>query len=319
MRYDLQSSQTDSLGNDFTRLYSGKGRTYDFYVGYGHNLINKIERQRYVKTLSVGANVAYRFGQMRYGEVLTLADNSTSLSARRNSTLRVNDMVFTLGTQYRTCINCPATDTVAVSPTYLTLGLFGGTPANFNSTVSSVFDRFYISGSNIVTVDTISSTDAGKTKLNMPAQFGFGAMIGNEVKWNAGIDFKYTLWEGFNGIEQGQRLKNSFRIGGGVEYRPNLLGPGFIRRTQYRIGGYYDSGYLDINGQSISEFGMTFGMGIPMRPLNKGLDQLNIGVAAGSRGTTSDGLLQETFIQVSVGFLLNSTGNDRWFQKRKYD
>ncbi len=335
MRYDLQSNHTDSSGANFTRLYSGRGRTYDLYAGYSHIVFQKDTNYTLLQNLSLGANVAYRFGQMRYGEVLTLADNNTSLSARRNATLRVNDLVVTVGAQYRLCLNCPVTpeDSVALKasldaagktvekwqPIYITFGAYGGTPSNFNSNVSSVFDRFVVSGSNVTTLDTISSTDGEKIKLKMPAQFGFGAMIGNDVKWNIGLDFKYTLWDGFNGISDNNPLKNSFRVGGGIEYRPNIEGRGFVRRTQYRVGGYYDSGYLDINGQNISEFGMTLGLGIPLRPLNKGFDQVNIGLAAGSRGTTSSGLLQETFVKVSVGILLNSAGADRWFVKRKYD
>lgn len=338
VRYDLQSNVTDSLGNTYSRLYSGKGRTYDFYVGYGKNVFQKFDNTKItqLKALSFGANMSYRFGQTRYGEVLALADNGTSLSARRNTTLRVNDLVFTIGTQYRTCINCPETreDSIAVKarldstgrsfdkrhPVYVTVGAYGGTPTNLNSRVSSVFDRFFVSGTSVVTIDTISSTEESKIKLNMPAQFGFGAVIGDEIKWNAGIDFKYTFWNGFNGLDNSEPLVNSIRVGAGFEFRPNIEGPGFIRRTQYRLGGYYDSGYLNIDEQRISEFGMTFGLGLPIRPVKKGFDQLNIGVVAGSRGTTANGLLQETFIKVSIGFLINAgSGYDNWFRKPKYN
>lgn len=337
MRYDLQGSYTDSFANNYTRLYSGKGRTYDFYVGYGVNVLQKDTNRTLLQTLSLGANVAYRFGQMRYGEVLTLSDGGTSLSARRNSNLRVNDLVVTLGAQYRTCLNCPVTaadsiawkeklnidstvnKTVRWHPTYLTLGLYGGTPSNFNSNISSVFDRFYVSGNNVVSVDTVSSTADEKIKLRMPAQVGFGAVIGDDIKWNLGLDLKYTFWNGFEGFKSSENYNNSFRVGLGLEYRPDITGNGFIRRTQYRVGGYYDTGYLNLSGENISEYGMTFGVGVPMRPKGKGFDQLNLGVEAGSRGTTSNGLLQETFVRVSIGFVLNAGTYDNWFIKRKYD
>ncbi len=324
MRYDLQSATTDSLNNTYTRLYSGKGRTYDFYAGY-----SKAATIRYKQVLSFGVNAAYRFGQLRYGEVLTLADNGTSLSARRNSTLRVNDLSVTVGAQYRICFSCP--DTLVTndaqkkaesekSHVYLTVGAYGGTPSNLNSSVSSVFDRFYVSGSSVVTVDTVSSTDEAKVKLGMPAQFGLGATLSDDHKWLVGFDVKYTFWNSFTGVSDAAPLVNSFRFGAGVELCPDYKGKGFHRRTQYRVGGYYDSGYLDISNQRIVEYGMTFGLGIPLKPKDKGEEKLNIGFAAGSRGTTSSGLLQETFIQVSIGFLINaSSGYDNWFRKRKYD
>ncbi|CAN5305795.1 membrane protein [soil metagenome] len=321
MRYDLQGNYTDSSGSDYSRLYSGKGRTYDFYTGYGHNFVFKdtlgIDRH----SLSLGINAAYRFGQLRYGEVLTLADDPNALSARRNATLRVSDVIITVGAQYRTCLNCGAVKDTSkhTKPLMLTLGVYGGTPTNMKSSLSSVFDRFYISGSNVITIDTITNTDDGKIKLNMPAQMGFGATLGDYSRWQIGFDIKYTMWNGFKGLNQTEALKNSLRVGGGLEFVPNDQGRGFVRRSRYRVGGYFDSGYLDINGQSISEYGMTFGVGVPMRPLNRGRDMLNIGLEAGSRGTTSNGLLQESFIRVSIGIVLNSATYDTWFQKRKYE
>jgi len=323
MRYDLQSSTTDSLGNDYTRLYSGKGRTYDFYLGYSKATIINFRN-----VLSFGTNVAYRFGQLRYGEVLTLSDGGNSLSARRNSTLRVSDVVVTVGAQYRTCFSCP--DTLVTDPIqieaeqnkkhlYLTVGAYGGSPSNISSNISSTFDRFYISGSSVVTVDTVSSTDDTKMKLRLPAQFGLGATLGDDIKWTVGLDLKYTFWNGFNSLSGGEPLQNSFRFGGGIELCPNISGKGFVRRTRYRLGGYYDSGHLSISNKSIVEYGMTFGLGIPLKPKGKGEERLNIGFAAGSRGTTSNGLLQETFIKVSIGILLNaSAGYDNWFKKAKY-
>lgn len=338
MRYDMQGTYTDTLGNSFSRLYSGAGRTYDLTAGYAVNVFHKLDSsgRNELKSLSLGVNAAYRFGQLRYGEVLTINDGS-SLSARRNTTLRMSDVVVTVGAQYKTCLNCPitATDTSNLKKkieqdstgkkfddwraTYMTVGFYGGIPSNLNSSYSSVFDRFYVAGSNVVTIDTVSSSGESKIKLNMPVQFGGGITFGDNIKWLVGLDVKYTMWDGFNSLNQGSGFRNSLRIGGGLQLTPDVEGKGFIRRTQYRVGGYYDSGYLDINGNTISEFGMTFGLGLPMRPLGKGFDMLNIGLQAGSRGTTSNGLLQESFVRVSIGFLLNSAGYDSWFRKTKYD
>ncbi len=327
MRYDLQGNYSDTLGNEFSRLYSGKGRTYDLYVGYGYNFVFKDALPKSDTTgnrhsLAIGANASYRFGQLRYGEVLTLTNDPFALSSRRNTTVRVSDVVVTLGTQFRTIINWKTAMDTSIKdrpdPLLLTLGLYGGTPSNLSSGINSVFDRFYIAGSNVVTVDTIANTDDGKIKLNMPAQIGFGATLGDQNKWQVGFDVKYTFWNGFAGLNQAEPLKNSLRIGGGIEFRPNDQGKGFIRRTQYRVGGYYDSGYLDIRNQSISEYGLSFGMGIPMGSRPR-MNKLNLGVEAGSRGTAAGGLVQETFVRVSIGIVLNSSSYDTWFVKRKYD
>lgn len=326
VRYDLQGSFSDSLGNNYSRLYSGNGRTYDLYAGYGHNFIIKqatgVEDKKGDRhSISVGANAAYRFGQLRYGEVLTLSNDPNALSSRKNTTLRVSDVVVTVGTQFRTVLNWAASNDTAgkAKPLMLTVGVYGGTPTNLNSSVTSIFDRFYVAGANVITIDTIGSAEETKTKINMPAQFGFGATLGDYTKWQLGFDVKYTAWNGFEGVTQETPLKSSVRLGLGMEYRPDIAGKGFVRRSQYRLGGYYDTGYMDIRGQTIAEYGMTFGVGVPLRPLNRGRDILNIGFEAGSRGTTAAGLLQESFIRVSIGFVLNAATYDNWFQKRKYD
>ena len=69
---------------------------------------------------------------------------------------------------------------------------------------------------------------------------------------------------------------------------------------------------LNINGESISEFGISFGLGIPSGGL---FSNINTTVELGKRGTTDANLVEENFVNFQISLSLN----DRWFIKRKYN
>jgi hypothetical protein len=69
-----------------------------------------------------------------------------------------------------------------------------------------------------------------------------------------------------------------------------------------------------INSSSINEFGISFGLGLPIGRTS-GFSNANVGFELGQRGTQDNGLIRETFFNFSVGLSLNDT----WFIKRKYN
>ena len=102
---------------------------------------------------------------------------------------------------------------------------------------------------------------------------------------------------------------SSFNIGGFVI--PNYRSfNSYWSRVVYRAGARFENTGLKINGESINEFGISFGVGLPMGRL---LSNTNIGFEYGQLGTTNADLVQENFFNVQISLSLN----DRWFQKRK--
>jgi len=55
---------------------------------------------------------------------------------------------------------------------------------------------------------------------------------------------------------------------------------------------------------------MNFGLGLPV-----GNSSINLGFEFGKKGTTSNGLIEENYFNLSVGLSLS----DIWFKKRKID
>ena len=69
---------------------------------------------------------------------------------------------------------------------------------------------------------------------------------------------------------------------------------------------------LDLRGETINEYGISFGVGLPIGRL---FSNVNIGFELGSKGTTSQGLVKENFFNTFISLSLN----DRWFEKRYID
>jgi len=85
----------------------------------------------------------------------------------------------------------------------------------------------------------------------------------------------------------------------------------YLKRISYRVGSRWEHTGLVLKNQAIKDFGINFGLGLPVG----GLSKINIGFEWGQLGTANDGLLKENYTNISIGFSLS----DVWFIKRKYD
>jgi hypothetical protein len=79
----------------------------------------------------------------------------------------------------------------------------------------------------------------------------------------------------------------------------------------YRVGARYNNSYLNLYDTQISEYGISFGVGFPMKKSKTGID---LSVEIGRRGTTKNNLIQENFINFSLGVSIQEI----WFYKRQY-
>jgi hypothetical protein len=175
-------------------------------------------------------------------------------------------------------------------------------------------------------LDTLSENFHQNANIRIPATLQFGIMASRGIKWKAGVDFKFQPWSKYKGYEDNaaSKLENSWRVAFGGEFLPNDKNfSKFFSRMKYRAGFDYTRTNIRVNNQSINEFGINFGLGIPLIitiPNDQGLLQkvyiyaFNIGLEAGSRGTTKNNLVRENFFRLKFGITLS----DRWFVKRKY-
>jgi len=156
-----------------------------------------------------------------------------------------------------------------------------------------------------------------ETDLVLPSKFSIGAGIGEPRKWFVGVETTFLKTSKFSNElfsnDTSYEDAYSFSLGGFYIPQYNSFS-GYWKRMVYRAGVRMEETGLNINSESIKEFGISFGVGIPVGDARL-FSNANFGFEIGKRGTKNSNLIQENFIN----FQLSLSLNDRWFNKRKYD
>ncbi len=116
------------------------------------------------------------------------------------------------------------------------------------------------------------------------------------------------------------KYSESNRISLGGYYLPKINSiSSYWHRVTYRAGVrlektglLVDGSGLNTNFTQVNDFGMSFGLGLPLRQLST----VNMGFEFGKRGTTNNNLIQENYFNFRLSLSLTDT---QWFQKRKID
>jgi hypothetical protein len=108
----------------------------------------------------------------------------------------------------------------------------------------------------------------------------------------------------------------------GFQFQPDSklmasgAGSSFWSRLNYRAGTYMGTLPTTLDNQTSTQFGTTFGIGIPL-VIQRSISSLNIGVDVGQRAGT--GSLSQTYYGVNLGVILSPSSADKWFRKLKLD
>lgn len=154
------------------------------------------------------------------------------------------------------------------------------------------------------------------TKIKLPAKLSFGTGFGEVKKWLVGGEITLlnnsVMSNRFTDIN-GATFENSVRYSLGGFFIPNYNSySSYYKRIVYRGGLRYENTGIVIQNKSINDFAANIGLGMP---LSGTFTNINIGLEIGKRGTKYYNLVEENYINLSVGLSLS----DKWFVKRKFD
>ncbi len=302
--YKLQSSNLD---NQLQYKYSGNGGLNKAFLGFAYQLSNN---------LAIGFDAKYNFGNIQNSALEYLYDDESlplDYQSREQNRSDLSGVNFNFGLIFRGGIteNLELHASLAHSPDY-----------NLSSRNSRTFASVVINPNteiefpvNEINVD-LESLGLDKTYLSMPSVTSFGLGISKPKKWFIGAEYTSITSSVFSNdlisIENSE-FEDSSKISFGGFYIPDYASfSKFWNRVVYRAGFYSEKTGLVINNESINEFGISFGLGIPAGGL---FSNVNTTVEFGKRGTTNENLVEENF----VNFQLSLSLNDRWFIKRKYN
>ncbi|MBU2949355.1 hypothetical protein KO493_01445 [Tamlana agarivorans] len=303
--YKLDNLNTEGkVGNRFR----GEGGVNKVFLGAGYQVI---------ESLSIGVDLQYNFGNIQSSIVEFQYDGDTPVQfqTRENNRSNLSGFSMTVGASFKKMIT-------------ERLEVVSGLTYTAQSNLASINERSYStitinSSTNVEsafnTVDSdLEAAGLKETELTLPSRITFGLGIGQPRSWFLGAEYMTQNTSEFSNplyrssgtvYEDGSRLS----LGGFFIPQYNSYSD-YYKRVVYRGGLRFEETGLNINDQSIKEFGISFGAGLPVGEARL-LSNANLGLEFGKRGTTKSNLIQENFINFQISLSLN----DRWFQKRKYD
>jgi long-subunit fatty acid transport protein len=251
--------------------------------------------------LSFGAGLDYAFGKIERNVAYFQSD--TQYGINENNVSRIGGVVFNFGAIYKTKIR---------KLDFLTSATFA-TRSNLVTDNTRVIGRATLVNGTVVVFDE-EEVNVQNTRLKLPSKFSFGSGIGAEKKWFVGFESSF-LSKGDLDIDKNDdavyEAATKFAFGGYYVPKYNSFSSYFDRVT-YRAGLRYENTGLVVKNIPIVDKAVTLGLGLPLGGV---FSNVNLGFELGRKGTKSAGLVQENYMNFSVGISFS----DRWFMKRKYD
>ena len=296
--------------------YRGEGGLNKVFVGLGYQLSNKF---------SVGLDVNYNFGSVENSALAFSYDNEgnpTQYQSREDNRSDLSGLNFNFGLAYKSKISDKLT--LSATTTFAPESDLASENERFFSTIiyNANTEEEFIQESEQADLE---AQGLRNTDLTLPSRFSLGLGIGQDSKWFLGADFILQKTGDYNNeifSAENSTFEDAPRIAVGGLYIPDYDSfSKYFKRVTYRGGFNFGKSGLVINNESIREFGMSFGLSLPLAGGTTGTgassgsySELNIGFEYGQRGTTDQNLIKENFFNFNIALSFN----DRWFNKRKY-
>lgn len=276
---------------------------YNIYEGNGGlNRLTWLNAFSPVRNLSLGIGMEYIFGNYFRSSTIHITDTGNFFNSGLEDNIHVNAFNFRLGAQYF----------LHIKNDYR-FGLGAVYEAGLSLPTDEVYYSYTFSEANgIITLrDSISRQEIKGKHIKLPSIMGFGISLEKPNRWFLGLDATYTAWSKFEFQNKPvSEMKNNVQIRLGCEIRPDAYG-NYLSKITYRLGMFYDSGYLQLSGHNINEYGITAGLGLPIR---RSESSMNLFFRYALKGTHKDNLLKENTYTIGISV----SSKDRWFFTRKY-
>jgi hypothetical protein len=294
--YDIEEHELRpeiiSRAGDVRYQYRGEDGLSQIFLNVGYNILPQ---------WAIGVGAKYIFGEInRYYNTLFYS-NSYFFGSYANNLLQVNDLGYSIGTQYTHRLS---------GDRRLTLGLTVAPPVALKATEST----YSVTHSLITTVEGYADTAYSNTSdrdLDVPLNVSGGISFSKPDKWLIGADFSWADWSRSNiGSAADMGLGYDIKLGG--YYIPNRYDVRYYsRRITYRAGLRYSQTPVQFNGSAIYDRAASVGLGFPL----KNMGDVNLSVSFGTRGTTAGGGVRENYLYCTASITLF----EYWFMKYKYD
>ncbi len=298
--YNLEQFSSNAEGGEIVRSFTGTGGINQAFLSFGFAITPE---------LHIGATGNFNFGRVTYRRIQI--EEGVVFGTLDERISEINGFDFNYALTYQPQITDKHT---------LFLSARAATQRNLVSTNEQRIETFVpSSGQTIESINVNLDEDFLRfTEIKVPTTYSLGAGIGEDKHWFVGAEYSLQQFSDFQNVFlQGDNVTfedaSSISIGG--YFIPNFQSlDSYFSRVVYRAGFRLDNtGYI-VNDKPLEDFGITFGLGVPLGgDVSSLFSNLNLGFELGRRGTTMNSLVRESYFKVNLGLSFNS----RWFQKRR--
>lgn len=304
-----QFGSTDKTGSvSSLKTFAGSGNISEIYGGLAYSPI---------KNLSIGANIAYVFGNTTYNRTLDILNVSEANIETWYHKLSVNMMKLDFGVQYVLPVN---------KDNKLILGAVFSPKVKSSGKIESIHNVYTSAGVNIPAEGDTLSYRGNNAPTDLPMTLGAGFTWSHKENLIFGGDITYQNWEKTrysqymqDQMETGNRFNNRWRFNGGVEYSIAPRERGFVKRMKFRGGLNYANSYINVMDSEkqlsgYKEYGATIGFGFPfLDTYTRRTSYINVNFEYKNISPNKSHLVKEQYFGISLGVCLN----DLWFMKSK--
>jgi len=292
--YKMSDIISDPVVGDVQTEFSGDGGVSQFFVSQAFSP---------VKYLSMGFTFSYLFGPINHNKALLFPSDSLYFSTVSRQTAVIGDIHMNYGIQGYIPLK---------NNYYLTLGgIFE------NQSRLQTESRKVVLSSGQGLVDTLYYNVNESDEVVLPMGWGAGLSFGQKNKFTVGLDYRIQNWSQAKFLGKTDGLANSQTFIAGFEYIPDYVSvTNYYKRMKYRAGIHYGNSYLQIHDTQLTDYGINFGVGLPVRADRGGrASSVNISAEIGKRGTVENNLIKEFYGMLTFQLTLR----DMWFRKLRYD
>jgi len=302
--YKLQSFSSEET---LQYKYRGEGGINKVFLGLGYQLSNNIR---------IGVDASYNFGNITNTNIAFGYNEQGEFLQYHTREVNRSDLggiSYNFGIIYTKLLksNLQFTASGSYAPS---TNLKSKNQRNFSTVVVNL-DTEQEVALNTIDVD-LSEIGLETTDLKIPSKTSIGFGFGTPRKWFAGVDYTFLKASQFSNrliVVDNSTYEDASTISVGGFYIPEFDSFNkYWKRIVYRTGIRFENTGLKVNNQVIKEFGISFGVGLPVGRI---FSNANIGLELGKRGTTNANLVEENF----VNFQLSLSLNDRWFEKLRFN
>jgi hypothetical protein len=299
--YSIQEEDYNKNIGFIEYLYTGNGGVNQLNLGTSIELFNRF---------SLGANFKYLFGSIDLTRSVSFPKDDTRSYTKVESRTIVSDFIIDLGIQYSQDF---------LEKYNLTVGMIFDNKTSISAENRILKQNIFPGSTTAITDSTILNPvfviDQSTVKGNIviPTNLGAGFTFSYANKIRLGFDYYNQDWSKSTFFYSDQPLANSNSFYGGLEVVPDPEAlKGYHKHIAYRVGGHYQNSYLQLEGEQLKDYGISFGVGLPLRNTKS---SFNLACELGRRGTLENNLIRENYMFLSFSVTLH----DFWFIKRKFD